>query len=40
MAPQTFDSYEEFWPYYVAMHARAATAAKWLAGNRSPVAHF
>ncbi|MFB6565428.1 Mpo1-like protein [Streptomyces sp. NPDC056400] len=24
----TFTSYEEFWPYYVAMHSRAAT--RWL----------
>ncbi|MFE4645964.1 Mpo1-like protein, partial [Streptomyces sp. NPDC056730] len=26
--PRTFDSYEEFWPYYVAMHSKAAT--RWL----------
>ncbi|MCY0938486.1 Mpo1-like protein [Streptomyces sp. H34-S4] len=24
----TFSSYEEFWPYYVAMHSRAAT--RWI----------
>ncbi|MEU5164392.1 DUF962 domain-containing protein [Streptomyces sp. NPDC020875] len=30
---RTFDSYEEFWPYYVAMHSRAATRWVHLAGT-------
>ncbi|NEE51671.1 DUF962 domain-containing protein, partial [Streptomyces sp. SID8455] len=33
MSQQTFDSYEEFWPYYVAMHSRAATRWVHLTGT-------
>lgn len=33
MPTHTFDSYEEFWPYYVAMHSRAATRWTHLAGT-------
>jgi hypothetical protein len=29
----TFESYEEFWPYYVAMHSRPATRWIHLAGT-------
>lgn len=33
MSEQRFDSYEEFWPYYVAMHSKAATRWVHLAGT-------
>jgi hypothetical protein len=32
MAKQTYGSFEEFWPYYVAMHSKAATRWVHLAG--------
>ena len=38
MSQQTFDSYEEFWPYYVAMHSRAATRWVHLAGTLTGLA--
>ncbi|WP_406509522.1 Mpo1-like protein [Streptomyces sp. NBC_00212] len=34
----TFGSYEEFWPYYVAMHSRAATRWVHLAGTLTGLA--
>ncbi|MCT9093991.1 DUF962 domain-containing protein [Streptomyces sp. ASQP_92] len=34
----TFDSYEEFWPYYVAMHSRAATRWVHLTGTLTGLA--
>lgn len=33
MANATYASYEEFWPYYVAMHSRAATRWVHLTGT-------
>lgn len=33
MTDRTFTSYEEFWPYYVAMHARVATRWVHLTGT-------
>ncbi len=38
MSQQTFDSYEEFWPYYVAMHSRAATRWVHLTGTLTGLA--
>ncbi|MCX4774034.1 DUF962 domain-containing protein [Streptomyces sp. NBC_01285] len=38
MPQQTFDSYEEFWPYYVAMHSRAATRWVHLTGTLTGLA--
>jgi hypothetical protein len=39
MAEQrTFESYEEFWPYYVAMHSRAATRWVHLTGTLTGLA--
>ncbi|WP_078535399.1 DUF962 domain-containing protein, partial [Streptomyces pristinaespiralis] len=35
---QTFESYEEFWPYYVAMHSRAATRWVHLTGTLTGLA--
>lgn len=35
---QTFSSFEEFWPYYVAMHSRAATRWVHLAGTLTGLA--
>ncbi|GHJ39001.1 hypothetical protein Sm713_46100 [Streptomyces sp. TS71-3] len=35
---RTFDSYEEFWPYYVAMHSKAATRWVHLAGTLTGLA--
>ncbi|MEU0373664.1 DUF962 domain-containing protein [Streptomyces sp. NPDC006283] len=35
---QTFQSYEEFWPYYVAMHSRAATRWVHLTGTLTGLA--
>jgi hypothetical protein len=32
MTKQTYSSFEEFWPYYVAMHSKAATRWVHLAG--------
>lgn len=34
----TFTSYEEFWPYYVAMHSRAATRWVHLTGTLTGLA--
>ncbi|MFD9455338.1 Mpo1-like protein [Streptomyces sp. NPDC059985] len=34
----TFSSYEEFWPYYVAMHSRAATRWVHLTGTLTGLA--
>lgn len=34
----TFSSYEEFWPYYVAMHSRAATRWVHLSGTLTGLA--
>lgn len=38
MADRTFSRYEEFWPYYVAMHAKAATRWVHLAGTLTGLA--
>ncbi|MFI5744103.1 Mpo1-like protein [Streptomyces anulatus] len=38
MSQQTFDTYEEFWPYYVAMHSRAATRWVHLTGTLTGLA--
>jgi hypothetical protein len=38
MAKQTFGSFEEFWPYYVAMHSKAATRWVHLAGTLTGLA--
>ena len=38
MAKQTFTSFEEFWPYYVAMHSKAATRWVHLAGSLTGLA--
>lgn len=38
MTEQTFTSYEEFWPYYVAMHSRAATRWVHLTGTLTGLA--
>ncbi|GAA4790034.1 DUF962 domain-containing protein [Streptomyces sanyensis] len=38
MSERTFPSYEEFWPYYVAMHSRAATRWAHLAGTLTGLA--
>uniref|UniRef100_A0AAU3H514 DUF962 domain-containing protein n=1 Tax=Streptomyces sp. NBC_01401 TaxID=2903854 RepID=A0AAU3H514_9ACTN len=38
MSQQTFGSYEEFWPYYVAMHSRAATRWVHLTGTLTGLA--
>ncbi|MGW1839251.1 Mpo1-like protein [Streptomyces sp. BBFR2] len=35
---RTFASYEEFWPYYVAMHAKAVTRWVHLAGTLTGLA--
>ncbi|GAA3192027.1 MULTISPECIES: DUF962 domain-containing protein [Streptomyces] len=35
---RSFASYEEFWPYYVAMHAKAATRWVHLAGTLTGLA--
>ncbi|WP_037914934.1 DUF962 domain-containing protein [Actinacidiphila yeochonensis] len=35
---RTFDSFEEFWPYYVAMHSKAATRWVHLAGTLAGLA--
>ncbi|MFI6349783.1 Mpo1-like protein [Streptomyces sp. NPDC050560] len=35
---RSFDSYEEFWPYYVAMHSRAATRWAHLGGTLAGLA--
>lgn len=34
----TFRSYEEFWPYYVAMHSRSATRWVHLTGTLTGLA--
>ena len=38
MTKQTFSSFEEFWPYYVAMHSKAATRWVHLAGTLTGLA--
>ncbi|MFI1532533.1 Mpo1-like protein [Streptomyces griseus] len=38
MSQQTFETYEEFWPYYVAMHSRAATRWVHLTGTLTGLA--
>lgn len=38
MADQEFGSYEEFWPYYVAMHSKAATRWVHLTGTLTGLA--
>lgn len=38
MTQQTFTSFEEFWPYYVAMHSKAATRWVHLAGTLTGLA--
>jgi hypothetical protein len=38
MTKQTFDSFEEFWPYYVAMHSKAATRWVHLGGTLTGLA--
>lgn len=38
MADQTYASFEEFWPYYVAMHSKAATRWVHLAGTLTGLA--
>lgn len=38
MPQQTFGSYEEFWPYYVAMHSKAATRWVHLTGTLTGLA--
>jgi hypothetical protein len=38
MSEQTFTSFAEFWPYYVAMHSRAATRRVHLAGTLTGLA--
>ncbi|MER0444470.1 DUF962 domain-containing protein [Streptomyces sp. NPDC006660] len=38
MTKPRFDSYEEFWPYYVAMHSRAATRWVHLTGTLTGLA--
>lgn len=38
MAKQTFGSFEDFWPYYVAMHSKAATRWVHLAGTLTGLA--
>jgi hypothetical protein len=35
---RSFDSFEEFWPYYVAMHSKAATRWVHLAGSLTGLA--
>ncbi|MCI3226310.1 DUF962 domain-containing protein [Streptomyces sp. NP-1717] len=36
--PATYESYDEFWPYYVAMHSRAATRWVHLTGTLTGLA--
>ncbi|WP_435136856.1 Mpo1-like protein [Actinacidiphila sp. bgisy144] len=38
MTKQTYGSFEEFWPYYVAMHSKAATRWVHLAGSLTGLA--
>ncbi|WP_103503745.1 MULTISPECIES: DUF962 domain-containing protein [Streptomyces] len=38
MSSHTFTSYEEFWPYYVAMHSKSATRWVHLAGTLTGLA--
>ncbi|MYS23134.1 hypothetical protein GA0115240_148011 [Streptomyces sp. DvalAA-14] len=38
MTQRTFHSFEEFWPYYVAMHSKAATRWVHLAGTLTGLA--
>ena len=38
MTEHRFDTYEEFWPYYVAMHSRAATRWVHLTGTLTGLA--
>lgn len=38
MPSHTFESYEEFWPYYVAMHSKAATRWVHLTGTLTGLA--
>ncbi|MGP3953057.1 Mpo1-like protein [Streptomyces sp. 7N604] len=38
MTQPTFDTYEDFWPYYVAMHSKAATRWVHLAGTLTGLA--
>ncbi|MEU5660707.1 DUF962 domain-containing protein [Streptomyces sp. NPDC047737] len=38
MSQQTFSSYEEFWPFYVAMHSKAATRWVHLTGTLTGLA--
>jgi hypothetical protein len=38
MSSHRFESYEEFWPYYVAMHAKAATRWVHLTGTLTGLA--
>ncbi|WP_326595634.1 DUF962 domain-containing protein [Streptomyces sp. NBC_01803] len=38
MSEQRFQSYEEFWPYYVAMHSKSATRWIHLAGTLTGLA--
>lgn len=38
MADQNFESFDDFWPYYVAMHSKAATRWIHLAGTLTGLA--